>query len=174
MIQKSVKKLQSKEIIQKNTDSAFIMIIGFGGVKATHLCSFRSLMYNNKIFCRTYKNSIIKISTSLPESFSSMLKGNNLFLFIKPSIDISTASKVVYQAVKDYGIQIKSLFSVESKVVKGEQYIKELATLPTKHELLISLTSTILKPISLLLETLSSPSTSILQKIEQITQKGNE
>ena len=152
-----VKKLQ--EVINEYSD---FFVTGYNGLSVADISDLRDKLREHGAVYQIVKNNIFKIALNNEkiEGLDEILVGPNAIVFTGDSV---SSAKILKEFTKNKEmaekVKIKMGYA-EGKVI-DDQYVKALADLPSKEELLAKLLGTMLNPATRLVRVLKNP----LQKL---------
>lgn len=132
--------LEIKELISK---SAIIVVWNYLGLKANDISDIRAKFRNKQSTNKIYKNRLAKIAfkESGKEEILEILEGPSSFLFIES--DESNSLKILNDFIKEHEGKISFKAGYINDEYYDENSITEIASLPSKDELLSMLLSTL-------------------------------
>jgi large subunit ribosomal protein L10 len=158
-----------RSVIQKYTD---FFITDYKGMNVSDMTEFRSKLRENGAVYQIIKNNIFKIALENEQiaGLDEVLVGPNAILFAEDPV---SAAKVVQEFLKDKKkaekLQLKAAFT-EGRVV-DQDYIKKLAELPSKEELLSKLLGTLKNPMNRMVRVLNNPLQKFVFGLKAVSEK---
>ncbi|TCG10479.1 50S ribosomal protein L10 [Mycoplasma todarodis] len=138
--------MKVKEISEKISQSAGLVVAEYHGLTVTELQELRNLSAEKDVELKVYKNRIFKIAAKENgiEAINTELVGPNIFAFGK-SDDISPA-KVLAEFAKTHDALKLKAGTYEGKVI-GLEEVLQVATLPSLEEALTMLATSMMAPL---------------------------
>ncbi len=143
---RQAKEIKVKEISNKISQSAGLVIAEYHGLTVAEIQELRTLSAEKDVELKVYKNRIFKIAAKENdiEAINKELVGPNIFAFGK-SDDISPA-KVLAEFAKTHAALKLKAGTHEGKVIGLEEVLK-IATLPSLEEALTILAMSMMAPL---------------------------
>ena len=161
------------EIKQKFEDSRMIIVSDYRGLTVTAINQLRSQLTKEGAHAKVYKNTLARIalndlSISYPKE---MFQGPSIV--INTNDDAAKVSKTVVKFAKETdSLVIKGGFLLSSHL--DQAGIKELATLPSREELIAMTVGLIKGPLTALVRNISSPLIGLTNVLNAIKKKKEE
>lgn len=172
----SVKAIAEKskvlDSIKGKLSSSIILLADFRGLTVSELTTLRREIKREGGSASVYKNTLTRkaldeLNISCPEA---LLKGPSLFLNAEDPVKLS---KLLVKYTKDLDrLKIKGGFLDKSSL--DESQIIQLASLPSREELIAKAVGTIKAPLSRLVASLSSPIRGLVYTLSAIKEKKQE
>ncbi|NQZ28960.1 MAG: 50S ribosomal protein L10 [Mycoplasmatales bacterium] len=143
---RQAKETQVKEISEKISQSAGLVVAEYHGLTVAELQELRNLSAEKDVELKVYKNRIFKIAAKENgiEAINTELVGPNIFAFGK-SDDISPA-KVLAEFAKTHDALKLKAGTYEGQVI-GLEEVLQVATLPSLEEALTMLATSMMAPL---------------------------
>ena len=161
------------EIKEKVNEASIVFVSDYRGMTVTEMTDFRAALRQDGASAKVYKNTLAR------RAFDELGLSYDADLLKGPSI-IITALK---DSVKASKVVVKYSNQVEALRLKGgfldsqsidESVIKELATLPTREELIAKAVGQVKAPLSGLVAQLSAPIRGLIGVLNSIEKKKQE
>lgn len=158
--------------IKEKLSSSIILFADFRGMTVSELTLLRREVKREGGSASVYKNTLTRkaldeMNISCPDDF---LKGPSLFL---SGQDPVVLSKLLVKFTKDVeSLKIKGGFLDKSAL--DERKVVQLASLPSREELIAKVVGTIKAPLTRLVSSLSSPTRGLVYTLNAIKEKKQE
>ncbi len=139
--------------------SEAVVICEYRGLTVKKMSELRHLLKEKEASANVYKNTLVARATGENENLNVYLQGPNLFVFCKDATNGSLKDLAKF-AKKNEALVIKG--GLVDGQVKDADYIKTLASLPSKEGML-----------SMLLSVLQAPMRNLAYSISQVAEKQN-
>jgi len=161
------------EIKQKFEDSRMVIVSDYRGLTVTQINELRSELTKGGSSAKVYKNTLTRIALNdLSIGFpQEMFQGPSIV--INSNDDASQVSKTVVKFAKsNENLKIKGGFLLSEHL--DEAGIRELATLPSRDELIAQTVGLIKGPLTALVRNVSSPIVGFTNVLSSIQKKKEE
>lgn len=141
------------------SSSEAVVVCEYRGLSVKAISELRKTLKGNEAQANVYKNTLVARATEDKAEFDAYLEGPNLFVFCKDATNGSLKNLAKF-AKKNEALVIKG--GLVDGEVKDADYIKTLASLPSKEGML-----------SMLLSVLQAPLRNLAYSVSQIAEKQN-
>ena len=145
---------QVKDLV---SNSSGVVVCEYRGLTVAEISSIKKQLSALDAHCNVFKNSLVSRATEDLKDFEPYLSGPNMFVFFKDPTNGSLSALAKF-AKKNEFLKIKGGI-IDSKV-KDADYIKTLASLPSKEGL-----------VSMLLSVLQAPMRNLAYDLSQVANK---
>lgn len=148
-----------KEVSDLVSSNEAVVVCEYRGLTVKQISLLRKTLKKNDAHALVYKNTLVARATEDKAGFDAYLTGPNLFVFCKDATNGSLKDLAKF-AKKNQALVIKG--GIVDGQVKNDEYIKVLASLPSKEGML-----------SMLLSVLQAPIRNLAYSISQVASKEN-
>ncbi|MBR5899864.1 MAG: 50S ribosomal protein L10 [Clostridia bacterium] len=167
---RDAKVLAVQEIKQKIQDAKSVVLVKFEGLTVAEDTELRREFRKNNVEYKVLKNTLVRraFNDLGVTDFDDDLNGPTSVAF---GADETGAAKVVIEAVKKYDkkVSVKSAYVDGGKV--DESGVKELASMPSKEQLVAKMLGSLQAPISNFVGVLSAMPRSLVIALNAIAEK---
>ena len=164
------KKLVVEQIKQKIQDSKSVVLVRFNGLTVAEDTELRRELRKNNVEYKVLKNTLVKIAFNDlgVKDFDDDLNGPTSVAF---GTDETGAAKVIIDAVKKYDkkVEVKSAYVDGGRV--DQAGVKQLASMPSKEELIAKMLGSLQAPIANFVGVLSAMPRSLVIALNAIAEK---
>lgn len=152
---KAAKQVVIDEIKERFDNSVSVVVVDYLGITVAEADELRRSLKDAKVKFTVYKNSLVKraIAGSDYEGLGEYLKGSSAFAFCEE--DATASARILKKAIKKY-----NKMEFKAGVVDGQIYdaaqVQELASIPSKEELIARFMGSIQAPISKFVRTMQA------------------
>jgi len=150
---KKAKQVVIDEIKDRFENAGSVVVVDYLGLTVAEADALRKNLREAGVGFTVYKNTLVKraIAGTPYESLGECLKGSSAFAFSTDD-DVTAGARVLNKAIKDYKKMAFKGGVVEGEVYDAEKVI-ELASIPSREELIARFMGSIQSPISKLVRT---------------------